>query len=84
MVVSSAPVIVESVEVSLSAGAMIWFSAEVGKTVSFSNSSVTLTVGSEDYTGQNVEVVLAGNESPVLFKFTNNGDSMTNLSFDVE
>lgn len=79
-----APVIDDSIDLSLSAGATIVFSAEAGKTVSFSNTSVTLTVGGEDYSGTSVEVVLAGAGETVTFTLTNHRNATTSLSFDVE
>ena len=78
------PVLVESIDLSIPADAEIIFSAAAGKTVSFSNRAVTLTVGGEDYSGQSVEVVLAGSAGTVTFKLTNTEDSLVHLVFDVE
>ena len=77
------PVLGNELDLSIPADAAIVFSAEAGKTVSFYNRSVTLTVGGEDYSGS-VEVVLAGNAATVLFTFTNNSDSPVHLMFEVE
>ena len=76
-------VIGNAIDLSIPGGSAIVFAAEAGKTVSFFNRSVTLTVGGEDYSGS-VEVVLAGSAETVTFKLTNTGDDLVHLMFDVE
>lgn len=83
----SVPVIDESIEISLSAGATVSFFAETGKTVTLSNQSVTLSFGDQEYTptaDESVAVTLNGEGETVSFTLTNNGDSTVSVSFDVK
>ena len=81
------PVINDSIEITFSAGSAITFFAEVGKTVSFSNQSVTLKVGDKEYTPNStmaVSLSLSGDGETVAFTLINNSNSPVSLSFKVK
>ena len=81
------PVIKDSVDFSVLAGAALTFVAETGKTVKIEDEGVTVTVGDTVYTADDngiITVTLAGDGESVAFTVTNTLESANGITITVE